>query len=750
MNRWNSNRTLLSLSLFLAVIVWAKTGMAQTTTGSIYGTVSDNSGAVVPNVDITASNVQTGAKKVTQTNAAGDYTFLVLDPGEYTITAQVTGFQSLTQNGIRLDAAQSVHVNIALQVGSTDQKIDVEADTTLVDTRESQIGETIDQKRIQDLPLNGRNAYDLLPILPGVTNYAADVPTGSRQGTQIIVNGIPAENTAYYLDGSYDTNLWRFGGNLLPNPDALQEFRVLTSNFDSEFGRSAGGVVQAITRSGTRQYHGLLYEYIRNDIFNAKNWFLTSVASLRQNQFGGNFGGPIPKLNDRGFFFVSYQGLRIRQPANVTSSSLVTPTSLERSGDFRSTPAASRPNVSCNGVQYVICPNLLDPVAQNLLKFVPVGSSTPGSGYGHPVQQSADANINANQGLARVDYNLGQKHQLSGMFFMSRGTSNAPTVGGNQIVSYAGMANYEGQYNGVASDTWTVSANKVNNFRAFYALNHYIIGNIYGNQNMLPDLGSEAAMGGNYNAQPYFNIVGYWQMGTSNAGPNNLPSSSLGASDTFNWDLGKHQLKFGGSYMWDRFGSTGGASSNGLFTFTGSTTGNALADFLQGRANSLTQNNGVFFRSHSQDPSLFIQDNWRILPRLSINLGLRWEYYPMYTGQKNTGTFVPNAQSTRFPTAPLGLVFAGDKGIPDGILHTPWNTFAPRFGFAYDVFGTGKTSLRGSYGIFYSALDQVSVSNNLVQQPFSRSITVAKTPNLVTPFAPLPDPFPYTPDPANA
>jgi carboxypeptidase family protein/TonB-dependent receptor-like protein len=750
MNRRNSNNTLLSLLLLLAVVVWAKTGMAQTTTGSIYGTVSDNSGAVVPNADITASNVQTGAKKVTQTNAAGDYTFLVLDPGEYTISAQVTGFQSLTQNGIRLDAAQSVHVNIALQVGSTDQKIDVEADTTLVDTRESQIGETIDQKRIQELPLNGRNAYDLLPILPGVTNYAADVPTGSRQGTQIIVNGIPAENTAYYLDGSYDTNLWRFGGNLLPNPDALQEFRVLTSNFDAEFGRSAGGVVQAITRSGTRQYHGLVYEYLRNDIFNAKNWFLTSVASLRQNQFGANFGGPIPKLKDRGFFFVSYQGLRVSQPANVASSSLVTPTSLERTGDFRSTPAASRPNVSCNGVQYVICPNLLDPVAQNLLKFVPVGSSTPGSSYGHPVQQSANANINADQGMARVDYNLVQKHQLSGMFFMSRGTSNAPTVGGNQIVSYAGMANYEGQYNGVASDTWTVSANKVNNFRAFYALNHYIIGNIYGNQNMLPDLGSEAAMGGNYNAQPYFSIVGYWQMGTSNAGPNNLPSSSLGAYDTFNWDLGKHQLKFGGSYMWDRFGSTGGASSNGLFTFTGSTTGNALADFLEGHANSLTQNNGVFFRSHSQDPSLFIQDNWRILPRLSINLGLRWEYYPMYTGQNNTGTFVPNTQSTRFPTAPLGLVFAGDKGIPDGILHTPWNTFAPRFGFAYDVFGTGRTSLRGSYGIFYSALDQVSVSNNLVQQPFSRSITVAKTPNLVRPFAPLPDPFPYTPDVANA
>ena len=744
-----TSRILIRVMFLVAATVWTTALPAQAPTGSIYGTVTDPSGAVVANANVTATSVRTGVGKTVQTNASGEYTFLVLEPADYKVAAQATGFESQTQNGVRLDASQSVHVNFALRVGSTDQNINVEATTTLVDTRESQIGETVDQRRIEELPLNGRNAYDLLATLPGVTNYAADVQTGSRQGTQIIVNGIPSENTAYYLDGAYDTNLWRFGGNLLPNPDALQEFRVLTSNFDAEFGRSAGGVVQAITRSGTNAYHGTIYEYLRNNVFNAKNWFLTSVAPLHQNQYGATFGGPLPMFRDRAFFFLAYQGLRIHQPANIASSSLVTPTALERAGDFRSTPAASRPNVSCNGVQYLICPSLLDPVAQNLLKFVPVGSSSL-SNYGRPNQQSANANLSSDQGLARIDYHLGQAHTLTGMYFESRGNSNAPTVGGNQIVSYAGMSNYEGQYNALASDTWTVAPNKVNNIRAFYSLNHYIIGNIYGNQHLLAELGSQAAQGGNYNAQPYFNIQGYWQMGTSNAGPNNLPSSTLGASDVFNWDLGKHQLKFGGAYMWDRFGSTGGASSNGLFTFTGSTTGNALADFLEGHANTLVQNNGVFFRSHSQDPSLFVQDDWRVARRLTLDLGLRWEYYPMYTGQNTTGTFVPNMQSTRFPTAPLGLVFAGDPGIPDGILHTPWNTFAPRFGFAYDMFGNGQTSLRGAYGIFYSAIDQVSVSNNLVQQPFSRSVTANKTPNLVNPFAPGADPFPYTPDPAHA
>jgi Carboxypeptidase regulatory-like domain/TonB-dependent Receptor Plug Domain len=742
-------RMLLLVALGFALTVDARPLSAQTTSGSIYGTVADTTGAIVPTADLTVTNVATGVTKSTKANDKGEYTFPVLDPGDYKVAVQMTGFQSQTQTGVRLDANQNVHVNFSLQVGSMDQSITVQGDTTLVDTRESQIGNTIDQKRIEDLPLNGRNAYDLLTILPGVTNYAPDVQTGSRQGTQIIVNGVPSQSTAYYLDGSYDTNVWRFGGNLLPNPDSLQEFRVLTSNYDAEFGRSAGGVVSAITRSGTSKYHGLIYDYLRNNVFNAKNYFLTSVTPLRQNQFGATFGGPAPLLRDKAFFFLSYQGLRIRQPANVASAALITPTALERQGDFRSTPANLRPNVSCNGTQYVICANLLDPVAQNLLVFVPVGSSTA-SNYGHPSQQSDNGNITSDQGMARFDYHLGQKHQLSAMYFESRGTSNTPTVSGNQILSFAGMANYEGQYNTVVTDTWAVSPSKVNDVRAYYSLNHYIIGNIYGDQHLLPSLGSKAAQGGNYNAQPLFNVQGYWQMGTNNAGPNNLPSSTLGISDTFYWNLRRHELKIGGAYMFDRFTSTGGGSSNGLFTFTGSTTGNALADFLEGHANTLVQNNGVFFRTHSVDPSLFVQDNWKITARLSLNLGIRWEYYPMYTGQNNSGTFVPGVQSTRFPNAPRGLLTSGDAGVPDGILHTPWNTFAPRFGFAYDVFGDGKTSLRGAYGIFYNAVPQVAVSNNLVQQPFSRSVTVNKTPNLVTPFAPGVDPFPYTPSTTNA
>jgi hypothetical protein len=732
--------------LILALLTLNPWVLAQTS-GSIYGTVTDDSGAVISGAVVSVTNLHTSVSNTLETDSLGDYQFPVLDPGDYEVYASAAGFQSQTQFAIRLDANQNVHVSFVLKVGSSQQTMTVEASTTLVDTRESQIGETVDQKRLQDLPLNGRNSYDLLQVVPGVTNYIPDVATGSRVATQVTVNGYSL-NTAFYLDGAYNTDA-QLGGNLLPNPDSLQEVHVLTGNFDAEFGHLAGGVVNAITRSGTSQFHTLAFDYLRNDVLNAKNWFLTSVTPLRQNQFGGNAGGPIPLAHGHDFFFVSYQGLRTRQPATVASSSLTTPTMLERKGDFRSTPASFQPNVSCLGVQYLICPDLLDPVAQRLLAFVPVGDSSAGSNLGHPVQQDANANQNVDQAMVRADFHLREGHQLSAMYFQSRGTANNPKRTGNQILSYAGVQNYGGQYNGVLNEVWSISSSKVNSARVSYSLNHFIGMNIYGNQHMLPDLGSRAAPGSSYTAPPYFNILGYWQMGTNGGGPNNTASSTLGVSDTLNWVFRRHEVKIGGAYMRHRFSNTGAGASNGLFTFTGSSTGNALADFLEGNADSLTQDNGVFERGDSQDPSLFLQENWRASHRLTLNLGLRWEYYPPYIGQNDTGTFVAGVQSTRFPSAPLGLLTAGDHGIRDGVLRTPWNTFAPRIGFAYDLFGDGATAVRGAYGIYYSAIQQQTL-NDLVQQPFSRSVTIAQTPSLVTPYSPAPDPFPYSPTPANA
>jgi hypothetical protein len=735
---------IIALSPILNIV--GLSAYAQTTTGSIYGIIADSSGATIPNNPVVAKEVATGHSTTVQANDAGEYVFPALNPGNYSVSVKATGFKPVTQEGIILSSNQNVHANFTMIVGSVDQAITVSAGTTLVDTRESQLAETIDQQRIQELPLNGRDAYDLVTLIPGVTNYTADSVIGTRAGTSFSVNGLPAGASSYYLDGTSDTTFFSNGGSLLPNPDALQEFRVLTSNFDAEFGRSPGGVVNAITRSGTSTYHGTAYEYLRNNIFNAKNYFLTSVTPLKQNQFGGNFGGPVALLpRERAFIFLSYEHLMVHTPAVVGPTAIVTATALERTGDFSQSTSAVKAQLAkvfCGTKQYVICPNLLDPVAQNLLAFVPVENQ----GSASTTQQDANANSSANQGLGRVDYQLNSVHQLEGLFFNSRGTIAAPVIGVNRILSYAGMNNYENQVNAALVDTWTLSSKSLNNLRGYYSQNRYIISNTY-NNHFLSDLGSQAPEGGVVSATPLFTINGYWAMGTNQNGPSDVSQLSFGLIDTANLTRGKHQLKLGASYIWNKYAETGGLQSNGIFTFTGGTTGNALADFLEGKANSLVQSTATIHRTHNFDPSIFLQDDWQTTQRLTLNLGLRWEVYGPFVGDQNYGTFNPNQQSTVIPSAPVGLLYQGDAGVPQGIYNTPYNSFAPRVGFAYDLFGNGLTSLRGGFGIFYS-LQTESLTSNQQQQPFTLNVTTNKTPNLVNPYGPGADPFPFSFNPA--
>lgn len=731
--------------LILAVGLFGQRVLAQTTTGTIYGSVADQSGAVIPNAAVTITNVQTGDTHRTTSNASGNYTFPAVSPGNYSVSTKFDGFRSETQSNIQVGANQNVHVSFSLVPGAASQSVTVSAATTLVDTRESQIGETVDQKRIANLPLNGRNAYDLVQIVPGVTNYTAEAAIGDKNGASFSANGVRTTFNTYYLDGASDGALFDDGGNIIPNPDALQEFRLLTSNFDAEFGRSPGGVVNLITRSGTNHFHGLAYDYLRNNVLNAKNYFNNEVTPLKQNQFGGNMGGPILKY--KAFFFLSYEGLRIRTPA-IVSSSLITLTAAEAKGDFsapniKPTPVLPAGTNCGSAAQPVICSAALDPVVQNLLKYVPLEDPVTGL----VPEQTAPANTNADQGLARVDYQLTAKHALSAMFFTSRGTNVAPDFGGNQVLDFSGSQSYVDQTNSVVSDRWTVSPNALNSLNLFYSLNHTDATPIF--DTSWSDWGSQIAQGSFLKDQPFFTITGYWGMGLGQKGGDiNIAQQSFGAFDTFNWIRGNHTIKMGGSFVWNDLDQTGVANGSGTLAFTGSTTKNALADFLMGKANTFSQIDPAYPRVHQADPALFFQDDWKMTHRLTLDLGLRWEMYPPFRGQNDTGTFEPNVQSQRFPTAPLGLLASGDPGVPDGVLHTSWERFAPRVGFAYDVFGNGRTALRGGYGVFY-AVNQETFAANLVQQPFIFQITVNKTPNLVTPYAPSPDPFPYVFNPKN-
>jgi hypothetical protein len=738
---------------FFALMIWAAhfgvKADAQTTTGTIYGTVADANGAVIANASVVATEVATGLSHTVTSNSSGNYVFPALNPNTYTVSTAVPGFQSIIQRGVVLSANQNVHANFALVIGSVDQTVSISAGTTLVDTRDSQLAETVDRQRIADLPLNGRNVYDLVQIMPGVTDYSADSVIGSRAGSTFSVNDLPVDSVSYYLDGAPDNAEYQNGGNLLPNPDALQEFRLLTSNFDAEFGRSPGGAVNVITRSGTKNFHGMAYEYLRNNIFNSKNYFDSGPAtSLKQNQFGGTVGGPLLP-NGRAFFFASYERLQIHTPAVIGPTQIITATALERKGDF--SQSANKPTLAAGtncGTKAapVICPAALDPVAQNLLAFVPVETAVGGS-PAFTTQQEANADTTANQGLARVDFRLTPAHQIEAMFFNSHGSQANPNDDTDQIMSYAGMDNYENQLNATVADTWTISPRTLNNLRGFYTQSHYIISNIY-SDHLLPNLGSQAPEGGPISAPPEFAITGYWTMGTKSDGPSDITQMNFGLVDTANLTRGHHEIKLGGSYVWLHYQETGGVDTNGIFKFTGGVTGNALADFLEGKANSLLQTTETVHRTHNFEPSLFVQDNWQATQRLSLNLGLRWEVYGPYVGDQTSGTFIPNQQSTVLPAAPLGLLVQGDRGVPQGVFNTAYNKFAPRLGFAYDVFGNGRTSLRGAFGIFYEQLRE-SYVGDLQQQPYGLSVTTNKLSNLVNPYSVTgADPFPFVFNPS--
>lgn len=728
---------ILSLGFFLA-----DHAFAQTVTGSIYGTVADPSGAIIPGAAVTATNVGTNEAHTTKSNASGQYLFPVLSPGRYEVSSAASGFSTIVQNDVRLAANQNVNVSFVMKIGETSTTVKVEAGTTLVDTRGSTIQTTIDRRRIQALPLVDRSAYDLISLVPGITKFAPSTQIGEADGVQFSSNGLTANFNSFYLDGAFNTTFYRGGGNLVPNPDALEEFSIITSNQNAEFGSNPGAVVNVVTRSGTNQFHGVAYDFLRNTVLTAKNYFADSVTPLVYNVFGGGVGGPA--IHNKFFFFLNYEGTRIHTPAVVTSSSIIVPSALERTGDF--SQSAKKPTGTYCGAKYTVC---IDPVAAASLKFIPLAIDA----QNHPAQQSAPANTSADQGVARLDYQLNPAHKLQFTFFQSRGTSANPDAGKNQIFDFAGDTVYGGQSNYVVGDTWIISPSAVNSFRGFYTLNRTISHDSPGNR--LADLGSHIPEGDlqGLTIQPLFSVSGYFTMGANSVNNTNQSQLQYGITDTLDYSLGHHSLSFGGAAVESRYQETQvwfGSTTN---TFTGSSTGNALADFLEGHINVFQQNGGAYHRTHAIDPSLFVQDVWRVTRLLTLDLGVRWEVFYPLAGQNNVGTFVPGVQSTRFPTAPLGLLYAGDPGIRDGILNVSYKRFAPRIGFSDDLLGNGRLALKGAYGIFYAG-HQETFAGNLVQQPFSLSIALNKTQSLSNPYAGVPSfngvsPFPFQFDAAN-
>jgi hypothetical protein len=727
-----------------AVLIALMTGslLAQTPTGSVSGSVADSTGAIVVGAKVRITNAGTQQSQTADSNATGSYIFPIIAAGDYVLEAEAAGFKTDRRTGIKVDVNQNARIDFVLQVGSAREVVEVKADVPLVDTMGVQLGETVDRQRVESLPLSGRNVYDLIGLMPGAVNVTTAV-SGSNDTNNMNVNGNRIRSNNFYLDGGQNTSQYRNGGNMSPNPDAIAEFHLITSNFDAEYGRQPGSVLNVVTRAGSNAWHGSVFEFLRNDTVNAQNFFHNTYVPLHWNQFGGTVGGPV--RHNRTFFFASYQGFR--EATSQTKNGVIVPTVAQRSGDFSASTAAKRPKDPLNNQVFpngIIPASRLDPVAQNMLKMIPLPNNAAGTTY----SDGEPAPVTDEQGMLRVDHQFNDMHRLSGTLFLNRSTTSLPFANSSasQIPNWATTTADYHQNNVVVNDDVVIRPNLISQARFSYVLNYYASNDTV--RTSWADWGSKVVLGATPPRPPMIALTSAWTAGPNGGGSDVMPQNTWAASERVTWVRGAHNIRAGVGYQWNHFTETGNWLGAGQVKFTGSATGDSEADFMLGMANSFRQNNGLNRNFQQSSESAFIQDDWKALPRLTFNLGLRWELNPPYTSAGGAlGGFAFGVQSKVFPTAPQGMLFPGDPGVPNGIAPTTYTNFSPRLGFAWDVFGNGRTAVRGGYGVFY-AVGMVNLVSNLQTQPFIVDITLNGTQNLVDPWAAYGgSPYPYTLNP---
>ncbi len=776
---------------FVFGLVWTTPAIADNLYASIRGTVTDPAGAVVPDAKLTATNVATGIKYSSASGKDGLFTFVQLPIGDYEVKVEKAGFKTFSEGHIHLDLNQIFNLQVKMELGVVSDTITVEANPAQVETTSMQLSNTVSGSQIVDIPLNGRNWVQLMQLEPGVQASSDRFGTGANS-----TNGAETQQNSFLINGT-DTNDTALNIPLvIPSPDAIGEFTMVTSTINPEYGRNSGAIINASIKSGTNQFHGDVFEFYRDTFLDAKSWFEPSASPFHQNEFGGTVGGPI--IKDHAFFFFSYQGTRHTVPQSYEGGQAPTVYSpAERGGDFSADatlPASTNPipfpmygdaastcpvsgGVQCQpggALTYadlfstgVIPAQDLNPLALKLMnQYVPLPNGANNEYLFNPSTTGK-----SDQYLGRLDETLSKRDAVwfYGLYQNSTSTSTLPFTGAS-LPGFA-SSNPAKYYEFTTAWNHTFSPTTLNEARIAYLRFNFVAVDpvatnnptAYGFTNITPQAPQFAQL-------PVMPVTGLFTLGFSTNGPQPRVQNTYQVTDNFSKVWGHHTFKAGFNMDRLEINNPFYNSLNGAYNYAGAgvfSTGNAGADFLLGVPDSYAQGSGSIVRARGREYFSYGQDQWQVRPDLTLTLGVAWDietpYKNLFADGEVMSAFRQGQQSTVFPTAPLGIVFPGDKGINSyGGPTIHYNDFAPRLGFAWSPRGNHNWSIRGGIGLYYNRSEEELTLQTLGNPPFSLLATGAgalgTAPGFINPYASantvavgnfptgsLANPFPFSP-----